>query len=78
MTDTEILNELKSVMTKGLFIKEDQPFTLETNLGDDLGLDSLDKVEIKLVIEDHFDFEIDNEEFKPITIKDVVDVIKNI
>ena len=51
---------------KGIIIEtlgcEEEDVTLETNLFDDLGADSIDVIEIALVIEEEFGLEISNEE----------------
>lgn len=45
----------------------DEAVTLEANLFDDLGADSIDIIEIAVVIEEEFDLEISNEEAERLT-----------
>lgn len=52
MNKEEVRQKMKEVLTVGLFLKEDSKFDMDTTFGEDLGLDSLDKVEVKLTIED--------------------------
>ena len=47
---------------------------LETTL-EDLGLDSLDKIEFMFDIENEFNIKIPDQEFKVITIQDMVDAV---
>ncbi len=52
--------------------------TLEANITDDLGADSLDAVEMSMALEEEFGLTIPDEElanFK--TVKDIVDYIEN-
>ncbi|MBQ1802425.1 acyl carrier protein [Lachnobacterium bovis] len=49
---------------------------LESNLKENLNLDSLDAVELNMALEEAFDITIDDEELmKFITVKDIVDYI---
>ena len=51
--------------------------TLETNIADDLGADSLDVVELLMAIEDEFEVEIPDEEIENLkTVGAVVDYIQ--
>ena len=51
--------------------------TLQTNLEEDLGTDSLDNIEIALALEEEFLIEIPNEDGKKLkTISDIVAYIK--
>ncbi len=49
---------------------------MDTNIGDDLGADSLDVVELLMAIEDEFDVEIPDEEIE--SIKTIGDLVKYI
>ena len=51
-----------------------EELTLETTL-ENLGLDSLDKIEFMFDIENEFHIKIPDEEFKVTTIRDMVDAI---
>ena len=52
---------------------EEESITLETNLVDDLGADSLDVVDLVMTLEDEFDMEIPDEDITEVrTVGDVV------
>lgn len=52
--------------------------TMETKIGEDLGADSLDVVELLMAIEEEFDVEIPDEDIEALkTIGDVVEYIQN-
>ncbi len=52
--------------------------TMETRIGEDLGADSLDVVELLMAIEEEFDVEIPDEDIEALkTIGDVVEYIQN-
>jgi len=52
--------------------------TLDTNLVDDLNLDSLDVVELMMKMEDEFELEIPEEEAEGLrTVKDIVTYLTN-
>jgi len=53
-----MFNQIKSIIEEQLGIKDEKQITLETNLEQDLGADSLDAVEIIMAVEDAFDIEI--------------------
>ena len=55
-----------------------ESMTLETDIADDLGADSLDVVELLMAIEDEFEVEIPDEEIENIkTIGDLTEYIQN-
>ena len=57
---------------------EESKITLETNLVDDLNLDSLDVVELMMKMEDEFGLEIPEEEAEKLrTVKDIVTYLSN-
>jgi len=65
-----MFNTIQSIISEQLGITDLERITLETNLEEDLGADSLDAVEIIMAVEDEFDVEIpDNiaEELKVIS-----------
>ena len=67
---------------KGIIIAalgcEDEDVTPETNLVDDLGADSLDIVEIAMVIEEEFGLELSDEEVQQLkTINSVIQYVDN-
>ena len=52
--------------------------TTDTKIGEDLGADSLDVVELLMAIEEEFDVEIPDEDIEALkTIGDVVEYIQN-
>ena len=79
MDKQQTLAEIRRVLTEGLFIKEDTEFELGTTFGEDLGLDSFDKVEIKLTIEDGLDVTLPEDSFggDVITVEDAVNLVLN-
>lgn len=70
-----MFEQLKEVIVENLGVSEEE-VTLEANLIDDLGADSLDAVELSMAIEDEFDVEIEDEEFQEL--KTVGDILKAI
>ena len=55
-----------------------ESMTLETDIADDLGADSLDVVELLMAIEDEFEVEIPDEEIENIkTIGELVEYIQS-
>ncbi|MGH2749396.1 MAG: acyl carrier protein [Actinomycetota bacterium] len=56
---------------------ESSDITMEADLAGDLGLDSLDTVELTLSLEQHYDIEIPDEELQDLaTVKDAVQLIE--
>ena len=53
---------------------EEESITLETNLVDDLGADSLDVVDLVMTLEDEFDMEIPDEDIE--NVRTVGDIVK--
>lgn len=53
---------------------ETEAITLETNLVDDLGADSLDVVDLVMTLEDEFDMEIPDEDIE--NVRTVGDIVK--
>ena len=50
---------------------------MDSKLTDDLGLDSLDAVEVAMAVEEEFDIEIDDEDLLELhSIQDIVDTIQ--
>ena len=72
-TSEEISETVKEIFQKTLKI-EPENIKPETNLKDDLNLDSLDMIEVVYEVEDHFDVQIPEESIKEIrTFQQVVD-----
>ena len=53
---------------------EEESITLETNLVDDLGADSLDVVDLVMTLEDEFDMEIPDDDIE--NVRTVGDIVK--
>ena len=68
-----VFEKLRKIICDQLELVEDK-ITLETNLLDDLGADSLDVVDLVMSIEDEFEMEVPDEEIEKM--KTVADVVK--
>ena len=60
-----VLEKIKTILSEQ-FDTEEDAITVETNLQDDLGADSLDVVDLLMSIEDEFEVEIPDEEVENI------------
>lgn len=70
--------KVRTIIADVFGISEDE-IKLETNLGEDLGADSLDAVEVIMGIEDEYDIKIGDDDAKKIkTVKDIVDYLDNL
>ena len=68
-------DKIKEVIADTVSIDEAE-ITLEADLKEDLGIDSLDAVEISIALEEAFDISIPQEELaKFATVQDIVDFI---
>lgn len=68
----EILFKIKPIIAKQLGIKEEQ-ITLAAKLEEDLGMDSLDSIELVMALEDTFNIEIfDEDAERMLTIQDII------
>ncbi len=71
-----IFDEVKEIIVDELHVKEEK-VTLEANLAEDLGADSLDAVELIMALEDKYGIVIDDDTARTIaTVKDLVDYIE--
>ena len=69
------LENLKNIIAKNFGVKKEE-IKMESNLQDDLGLDSLDAVELSMAIEEETGKEIPDEEFqKFITVEDLINFL---
>ena len=76
MKDEEILVELKKVLMKE-FEVEEKDITLEATFYDDLGLDSLDAIDLIVTLNNLYDIEIDSADSESIrTVQDLIDIVK--
>jgi len=72
-----MLEQIKSVMAEALNVNEEE-INLDSNLKEDLGIDSLDAVELIMELEDTFDLKIDESEANNfVTVKNIVDFIQS-
>lgn len=75
MTRDDIHAKLKQILVEQLGL-DDEEVTLDSNLSDDLGADSLDFIEVVMAAEDAFGIQIDDEETETIaTVKDALDLL---
>ena len=71
-----IEDRVKKIVVEQLGVNEDQ-VTLEASFVDDLGADSLDTVELVMLLEEEFDTEIHDDEAEKInTVQAAVDYVK--
>ncbi len=71
-----VFEKMKQILAEQLDADEES-ITLETDIQDDLGADSLDVVEMLMAIEDEFDLEIPDDQIENLkTVGNVVDYIK--
>jgi len=70
-----IFEKVKEVIVDTLNISQDK-VTLDAKLGDDLGADSLDAVELNIALEEAFSITISDEEL--LTFKEVKDIVNYI
>ena len=71
-----VFDKVKEVIADTVNIDE-ADITLEATLKDDLGIDSLDAVEISIALEDAFEISIPQEELANFTtVKDIVEYIE--
>lgn len=71
-----VLEKVKVILADQFDVEEDS-ITLETDMQDDLGADSLDVVDLLMSIEDEFEIEIPDEEIENIrTVGELVNYIE--
>jgi len=72
-----MLDKVKPLMAEALNLNEEE-ITLEANLKDDLGIDSLDAVELIMELEDTFDVKIEDSEAQAfVTVADIVKTLES-
>jgi len=75
MTNEEIIEKIKAFLIEE-FEVEPEKITPEANLKETLGLDSLDYIDLVVVIESNFSFKVKPEDFSSITTyKDFCDYV---
>ena len=70
-----VFEKVRSILCSQLDIEEDA-VTMESNLQDDLGADSLDLVDLVMSLEEEFETEVPDEEIE--NVKTVGDVVRYI
>lgn len=69
-------DEIKEQIVNCLGVDEEK-ITPEAKLKEDLGIDSLDAVELAMAVEEAFDIKIDDEDLKKlITVQDIVSCVE--
>jgi acyl carrier protein len=77
MTEQELLEKVTKVVMEKLGVKEDQVKS-DASFVDDLGADSLDRVELVMALEDEFDIEIPDEDAeKLVKVSDALNYVKS-
>jgi len=72
----EIFNRLKPIITEQLGVKEEE-IKPDSHFSDDLGADSLDVVEMIMVVEEVFDIKVSDEDAEQITtVQNLIDYIE--
>lgn len=76
MAKEEIFEKLKELVVDQLGAEEEE-VTLEANIQDDLGADSLDVVDLVMSVEEEFDVKITDDDLENIkTVGNIVDYIE--
>ena len=71
-----MFEKVKEVLVEAINVDEDM-ITMEANLKDDLGIDSLAAVELSLELETEFDVRIEDEELaKLVSVADIVKLLE--
>lgn len=71
-----VFESIKTILSEQLEVKPDI-ITMDTNIADDLGADSLDVVEMLMAIEEEFNVDIPDEEIEGLrTVGSVVEYIQ--
>ena len=72
-----MFEKVKEVLVEAINVDEDM-ITMEANLKDDLGIDSLAAVELSLELETEFDVRIEDEELaKLVRVADIVKLLES-
>jgi len=73
-----MLDKVATIIANELNV-EKESISLDTNLQDDLGADSLDAVELIMAIEDEFEISIPDDEVQSITtVKNIVEFLEKL
>ncbi len=72
-----VFEKIKKILCEQLDVEEDD-ITMDTNIVEDLGADSLDIVDLIMSVEDEFELEVPDDQVENIkTVGDVVNYIEN-
>lgn len=72
-----MFEKVKEIVAKELMVEEDE-ITLESDIKEDLGADSLAVVDLAMALEDEFGVEIPDEDLEAIkTVGDIVNYLKD-
>ena len=72
-----MFEKVKEVLVEAINVDEDM-ITMEANVKDDLGIDSLAAVELSLELETEFDVRIEDEELaKLVSVADIVKLLES-
>lgn len=72
-----VFEKIRQILCEQLDVEEDD-VTMESNIAEDLGADSLDVVDLIMSIEDEFEIEVPDDQVENIrTVGDVVNYIEN-
>ena len=72
-----VFEKIRSILCEQLDLEEDS-VTMESNIAEDLGADSMDVVDLIMSIEDEFEVEVPDEKIESIkTVGDVVNYIES-
>ena len=78
MDITEIEEKIKEIICEQLFVEKERVVNI-ASFADDLDADSLDQVELIMVMEEKFDVLIPDEDAETIvTVQNAIDYIKNV
>jgi acyl carrier protein len=77
MSARTTLDRVAAVLREQLMLEEDHPITLESRLVEDLGCDSLDRIQLSMDVEDEFGIEIPYEDVDKVkTVGDLVALVE--
>lgn len=77
MTEEELIKKITAVVVEKLSVKEEQ-VKIDSSFVDDLGADSLDRVELVMALEDEFNIEIPDEDAeKLVKVSDAVEYVRS-
>lgn len=78
MQQADLEQRLKKLLLGRVGVPEEK-VRLEASLIDDLGLDSLDAVELSIAMEDEFDLQLDDDQVKQlVTVADVLALVQKL